>query len=416
VWADEGSHPPVKLDRPVCVIGRRENGVNLPLSSPQVSKMHALVVRDIHGVYVRDLASTNGVERNGVPVQEAGLSDEDILRIGSYTFRCDSGFSHEDTEDTLPAAELIGEGLKFAFPAGQQTVLIGRRQGCDLVINEDGVAPVHAIVFQLDGQRYVRDLGTPGRTRINGRRVHQEALRAGDELRIGGMTMRYAMLDVLREEDAPPLDGPEIPGLDEPQIATVDEEPLPTELEESRIPLLDESSASVVAESQPELASAAEQVRSAEPPLAAMEESGIPLLDQSGTSVMAEPVFEPEPAAMQPPAEARLEAESRIPLHDSLVSIEDSQAAGTPDVGPLDSNILEPHPAPEPSFHGEVVEFGVDVIPINTVAAEAPEPVDDARRPMGSHVDDVHLPLPKPAKRAKRSNSSPKKSRRKPKR
>ena len=106
VWADEGSHPPVKLDRPVCVIGRREIGVNLPLSSPRVSKMHALIVRDVHGVYVRDLASTNGVERNGVPVQEAGLSDDDILRIGSYTFRCDSGFSYEETQDTLPAAEL----------------------------------------------------------------------------------------------------------------------------------------------------------------------------------------------------------------------------------------------------------------------------------------------------------------------
>ena len=64
----------------------------------------------------------------------------------------------------------------------------------------------------------------------------------------------------------------------------------------------------------------------------------------------------------------------------------------------------------------EVVEFDGNVIPINGVAAQAPEPVDDSRRPMGSHVDDVHLMMPKPKKRAERSSTSPKKSRRKPKR
>jgi pSer/pThr/pTyr-binding forkhead associated (FHA) protein len=384
VWADEGSHPPVKLDRPVCVIGRRAAGVNLSLQSPQVSKMHALVVRDARrGVYLRDLASTNGVQRNGAPVHEAGLSDEDVLRIGSYTFRCDSGFSRDTTDDALPAAELVGDGVQFAFPPGQQTVLIGRRQGCDLLLDDEAVAPVHAIVFQLDGQRYVRDLGAPVGTRLNGRRIHQEPLSAGDELRIGGVTMRYTPSDIGRpdSDNIPPLDGPEIPELDEPPIAQVDEEPS----------------------------------------LAEMEDSGIPLLDQSGTSMMAEPVVEPvaepEPAAASPSPEPQLEAagESRIPMHDSLVSIEDSRAPGTPDVAPVDSSILEPHPPHESSFHGEVVEFGADVFPLKA-DAEAPKPIDDALRPMGSHVDDVHLTAPKPAKRAKRSGSAPKKSRRKPKR
>ena len=121
VWADGGTHPPVALDKPVCVIGRNEVGVNLPLHSPQVSKLHAVVVRTQRKVYVRDLASRNGVQRNGAPVQEVGLSDEDVLRIGSYTLRCASGFGHAadpDPDDTgagaaaadaptLPAAELV---------------------------------------------------------------------------------------------------------------------------------------------------------------------------------------------------------------------------------------------------------------------------------------------------------------------
>jgi hypothetical protein len=150
-----------------------------------------------------------------------------------------------------------------------------------------------------------------------------------------------------------------------------------------------------------------------------MEESGIPLLDQSGTSMMAAPAVEPEPAAaaVTPSPEPQLEpaAESRIPMNDSFVSIEDSQAPGTPDVAPADSSILDPHPPHEPSFHGEVVEFGADVFPLKE-AAEVPKAIDDALRPMGSHVDDVHVAAPKPAKRAKRSGSTSKQSRRKPKR
>src|SRR6266516_1791932 len=40
VYADQGSHPPVALNRPVCVIGR-DYDANLPLESPQVSRHHA---------------------------------------------------------------------------------------------------------------------------------------------------------------------------------------------------------------------------------------------------------------------------------------------------------------------------------------------------------------------------------------
>src|SRR5207253_456653 len=42
VYADQGSHPPVALNRPVCVIGR-DYDANLPRESPQVSRHHALI-------------------------------------------------------------------------------------------------------------------------------------------------------------------------------------------------------------------------------------------------------------------------------------------------------------------------------------------------------------------------------------
>src|SRR5688572_1828374 len=152
VWADGGKHPPVALDKPVCVIGRNEVGVNLPLHAPQVSKLHAVVVRTQRKVYLRDLASRNGVQRNGEPVQEVGLSDEDVIRIGAYTLRCSSGFgqaegasldktdtsrgSRTSDEPAPPAAELVAtNGMSYGFPSDHQTLLIGHRDGCEVQLD-----------------------------------------------------------------------------------------------------------------------------------------------------------------------------------------------------------------------------------------------------------------------------------------
>src|SRR5690348_4280818 len=124
VFADQGSHPPVKLDRPVCVVGR-DYDANLPLDAPQVSRHHALIVRDRSTVYLRDLASKNGVQRNGKRVREVELEDQDGLRLGAYTLRCASGFGAHSagsaggtgrggasaTDDSLPQLSSSGTDL-----------------------------------------------------------------------------------------------------------------------------------------------------------------------------------------------------------------------------------------------------------------------------------------------------------------
>src|SRR5687768_1979614 len=128
VFADQGRHPAVAMDRPVCVVGR-QYGVNLPLNAPQVSKYHALIVRDGGRIYLRDLASTNGVERNGQPVGESMLHDEDSLRIGAFTLRCASGFDRDGQVNGDPSGtgdgsseqlqdELRVNGEPVPFPPG----------------------------------------------------------------------------------------------------------------------------------------------------------------------------------------------------------------------------------------------------------------------------------------------------------
>ena len=238
VFADQGKYPAVALDRPVCVVGRKY-GVNLPLDAPQVSKYHALIVRDGARIYLRDLASTNGVERNGEPVEEAALHDEDSVRLGAFTLRCASGFDRDgealggagdgaDAESVL-RDELRIDGSPVAFPPGRSTFLIGGRAACDLHPIGEDVAPVHAVIFSMSGRRFIRDLNTPGGTYVNGEAIHQSELRPGDVLRVGETTIEYAVVEeTSRREATPPLDESRIPLVEEPS----------RELERSDAPLI----------------------------------------------------------------------------------------------------------------------------------------------------------------------------------
>src|SRR5690349_23955938 len=80
----------VALNKPVCVIGAR-NRVHLPLPSPLVSSAHVLIVNASDGVWLRDLVSTNHVYLNDEPVRESALHDGDTIRIGPFSFRCETG-------------------------------------------------------------------------------------------------------------------------------------------------------------------------------------------------------------------------------------------------------------------------------------------------------------------------------------
>src|SRR5688572_26752646 len=83
IAGDAAVRAPVALNKAVCVIGRRW-GVHPPLASKLVSKLHALIVRERDGVYVRDLASRNHVFVNDQPVRETDLTTGDVVRVGPY--------------------------------------------------------------------------------------------------------------------------------------------------------------------------------------------------------------------------------------------------------------------------------------------------------------------------------------------
>lgn len=205
---------PVAINRPVCLIGSRAR-VNLLLPSPQVSRAHALILIDKRGVYLRDLASLNHVYVNDKPVREQLLDDGDVVRIGSFAFRCERGFrrAEKPTDSHLPPVGLEAESDHTRIPLVGRTTVLGTRKECDVLLTDPKAAPAHAVVFELDGQRYIRDLRTAAGTFVNDKRVEQAELKPGDVIRIGDTPLRFdVMPEAISEAETIPLAAEESDG------------------------------------------------------------------------------------------------------------------------------------------------------------------------------------------------------------
>jgi S1-C subfamily serine protease len=77
-------------------------------------------------------------------------------------------------------------GRTVEVPAEQRSFVLGRVQGCDLVIRDEGASRHHAeLRAEPAGGLRVRDLGSANGTYVDGRRIEEAMLSGGEELRIG---------------------------------------------------------------------------------------------------------------------------------------------------------------------------------------------------------------------------------------
>lgn len=88
-------------------------------------------------------------------------------------------------------AQLVSLDEGPNIPLSQPIVLIGRHQECDVQIASRKISRRHCCIAQVADYFVVRDLGSTNGIRINGERLIEGKLLAGDELVIGNM--RYQM-------------------------------------------------------------------------------------------------------------------------------------------------------------------------------------------------------------------------------
>ena len=87
-----------------------------------------------------------------------------------------------------------------SFSVTRDVTVIGRREDCDLRIPLGDVSRKHCRLIKDDGVLRIEDLGSSNGTFINGERVQQAELAAGDTLQVGPVVF-VAQVDGMPEEE-----------------------------------------------------------------------------------------------------------------------------------------------------------------------------------------------------------------------
>lgn len=189
----EGSPPAsVQLKRPLTIVGSKLHS-HLRIVSTAISGSHALFLNLGNNVFLRDLMSRTHVYVNDQEVAECRLKYGDIVRFGEMRFRfVDANVLRQSLSSVRPPPaklyrELGGEHLTLEKPM----LVIGRHAEADLVLGGAQVSKAHAVIYEHDGQRMIRALGSRDGMFINESAIRSARLRSGDTIRIGTTLLHY---------------------------------------------------------------------------------------------------------------------------------------------------------------------------------------------------------------------------------
>lgn len=189
-----------RLDRPLTLIGSKAQN-HLCLASSRVSGSHALLLNLGNNFFIFDLMSRQGVAVNGRQVREARLKYGDIVAFGDLRFKfIDRDVLRESLDRFVPpAAQLTVAGSEAPIALGGRVLVIGRRPGAGLCINDNQLSSAHAAVVQVDGAHLLRDLNSRTGAWVNGQPVEEAELHDGDLIQLGTIQIRYELTGVADE-------------------------------------------------------------------------------------------------------------------------------------------------------------------------------------------------------------------------
>jgi pSer/pThr/pTyr-binding forkhead associated (FHA) protein len=96
-------------------------------------------------------------------------------------------------------AELVPINGDPPIPITRDVTVVGRREFCDVQVNDPSLSKRHCVLIKTDGLLVIRDLGTTNGTKVKGQRVRWAALLPDDRITLGSYKMRV----YLGPDDAP---------------------------------------------------------------------------------------------------------------------------------------------------------------------------------------------------------------------
>lgn len=109
-----------------------------------------------------------------------------------------AGLEKIDSPRVPPGAFLIVNGAEI-YPLSRAIINIGRKNDNQLVLDDPHVSRRHAQLRAISGHYHFFDLSSSGGSEINGQKVKNTILYAGDVIRLAGVPLIYGQDDV----DAP---------------------------------------------------------------------------------------------------------------------------------------------------------------------------------------------------------------------
>jgi len=183
-------------------IGRKE-GIEVQIKGNGISRVHAQIHRCPEGWELIDLKSTNGTYVNRKMVSSKILVHSDFIQIGDaeLLFETDPSSSTPNPSRHYPNDEafyLIGltdtlDGQ--TFPLEKETITIGRLSENDIVIGSKSISGYHAEIKLDHGVYFLIDLNSTNGTYLNGSKVDQQEIRAGDIIRINNFNFKVGCGD-----------------------------------------------------------------------------------------------------------------------------------------------------------------------------------------------------------------------------
>jgi ABC-type multidrug transport system ATPase subunit len=203
VHADKQVRP---LTKQVINIGRDPSN-DIVINDLVISAFHAQIVRDGNQLVLVHPHPSRGKTLNGLLYQgrhirgdqpfRKPLARGDIFRIGdehgtliTLTFNDGSGA----TQDIVPELRPI--------PLGAPIITIGRIPDNTVVLNHPQVSGHHARLEQVQGGYRIVDLGSTNHVYINARRVTNQQLQPGDEVRIGPYKLTYTGTQLTQQDES----------------------------------------------------------------------------------------------------------------------------------------------------------------------------------------------------------------------
>src|SRR5947209_19834375 len=96
-------------------------------------------------------------------------------------------------------AELVPENGDPPIPITRDVTVVGRREFCDVQVDDPSPSKRHCVLVKTDGLLVIRDLGTTNGTKVKGQRIRWAALLPDDRITLGSYKMRV----YLGPDDAP---------------------------------------------------------------------------------------------------------------------------------------------------------------------------------------------------------------------